>query len=127
MKRKVGEIYNIPIIIGDKNLKTKNEIHVDELSNNSGGGNKLNYSSNSQDDLALLFNKLHYLVEERGEYSNIQDLGITLDGETLYEVSNLHRTYSGTIMMNYRDSKGYSYGIALRVSGDWFINDNNVS
>jgi hypothetical protein len=127
MKKKIGELYNKPIVIGNKNEVTKNEVHIDELSSNSEEGNKLNYSSDSQDDLALLFNKLHYLVEEKGEYSNIQDLGITLDGETLYEVSNLHRTYSGVIMMNYRDSKGYSYGIALGVLGQWFINDNNVS
>lgn len=38
MKKKIGEIYNIPIIIGDKNLKTKSEIHVDELSNVVGNG-----------------------------------------------------------------------------------------
>lgn len=33
MKKKIGEINNIPIIIGDKNLKAKNEIHIDELNN----------------------------------------------------------------------------------------------
>lgn len=42
MKKKIGEINNIPIVIGDKNLKTKNEIHVDELANVSGGGVKIN-------------------------------------------------------------------------------------
>ena len=35
MKRKIGEIYNKPIIEGDINLKTPNEIHKSEL---SGGG-----------------------------------------------------------------------------------------
>lgn len=35
-KRKIGEIYNKPIIEGDINLKTPNEIHKSEL---SGGGN----------------------------------------------------------------------------------------
>ena len=34
MKKKIGEIYNTPIIIRDKNLKAKNETRVDEL----GGG-----------------------------------------------------------------------------------------
>lgn len=34
-KRKIGEIYNKPIIEGDINLKTPNEIHKSEL---SGGG-----------------------------------------------------------------------------------------
>lgn len=35
-KRKIGEIYNKPIVEGDINLKTPNEIHKSEL---SGGGN----------------------------------------------------------------------------------------
>lgn len=35
MKKKVGELYDKPIVIGNKNEVTKNEIHVDEL---GGGG-----------------------------------------------------------------------------------------
>ena len=31
MKRKIGEINNKPLVIGDKNLVTKNEIHKSEL------------------------------------------------------------------------------------------------
>jgi hypothetical protein len=51
MKKKIGEIYNIPIIIGDKNLKTKNEIHVDELSNvQSGGG-----SGSSEEKFGMVY------------------------------------------------------------------------
>lgn len=40
MKRKIGEIYNKPIIEGDINLKGPNEIHKSELggSNSEGGG-----------------------------------------------------------------------------------------
>lgn len=34
-KRKIGEIYNKPIVTGDKNLVTKNEIHESTL---KGGG-----------------------------------------------------------------------------------------
>lgn len=37
-KRKIGEIYNKPIVEGDKNLLTKNEIHKNELSGGSSGG-----------------------------------------------------------------------------------------
>lgn len=37
MKKKIGEIYNKPIVIGDKNLMTKNEVHKDEI---SGGSSK---------------------------------------------------------------------------------------
>lgn len=35
-KKKIGEIYNKPIVIGDKNEVEKHEIHIDEL--NAGGG-----------------------------------------------------------------------------------------
>lgn len=35
MKKKIGEIYNKPIVTGDKNLVTKNEIHESTL---KGGG-----------------------------------------------------------------------------------------
>ena len=31
MKKKIGEIYNKPIVTGDKNLVTKNEIHESTL------------------------------------------------------------------------------------------------
>lgn len=39
MKTKIGEIYNKPIVKGDINLVTKNEIHIDEL----GGGSTERY------------------------------------------------------------------------------------
>lgn len=45
MKRKIGELYNKPIVEGDKNLVTKNETHISELqgnSNNEGGGSNSN-------------------------------------------------------------------------------------
>lgn len=38
MKRKIGEIYNKPVVIGDKNLVTRNEIHESELNASTGGG-----------------------------------------------------------------------------------------
>ena len=45
-KRKIGEIYNKPIVEGDINLKTPNEIHKSELSSGEGSNNntsKLGY------------------------------------------------------------------------------------
>ena len=39
MKKKIGEIYNKPIVVGNKNEVTKNEIHVGELQ----GGEKRNF------------------------------------------------------------------------------------
>lgn len=42
MKKKIGELYNKPIVIGNKNEVTRNEVHIDELSNvptsGEGGG-----------------------------------------------------------------------------------------
>lgn len=38
MKRKIGTIYNKPIVTGDKNLVTKNETHISELQGSNGGG-----------------------------------------------------------------------------------------
>lgn len=48
MKRKIGEIYNKPIIEGDINLKGPNEIHKSELggSNSEGGGGSSSESTN---------------------------------------------------------------------------------
>lgn len=43
-KRKIGEIYNKPIVEGDINLKRPNEIHKSELS--GGGGNNSDESAN---------------------------------------------------------------------------------
>lgn len=45
MKRKIGELYNKPVVIGDKNLVTKNETHISELqgSNEGGGGGAKEY------------------------------------------------------------------------------------
>lgn len=63
MKKKIGEIYNIPIIIGDKNLKTKNEIHVDELSNvpTSGEGGGSNY---------IYYDQKRTLLNDRSAWEN---------------------------------------------------------
>lgn len=46
MKRKIGEIYNKPIVEGDKNLvREGTEIHINDLQSNSssGGGSKVEY------------------------------------------------------------------------------------
>lgn len=37
-KRKIGEINRKPIVIGDPNLISKNEVNVDSLSSGEGGG-----------------------------------------------------------------------------------------
>jgi hypothetical protein len=50
-KKKIGEIYNKPIVIGDKNLMNNNEIHVDEL----GGG--------MEDDILYIIDEYHDMYE----------------------------------------------------------------
>lgn len=41
MKKKIGELYDKPIVIGNKNEVEKHEIHIDELSTpQSGGGSE---------------------------------------------------------------------------------------
>lgn len=62
MKRKIGEIYNKPIIEGDINLKTPNKIHKSEL---SGGG-----GSDSGGEVK----EWYYLVNSE---KLIQDMNIT--------------------------------------------------
>jgi hypothetical protein len=37
MKKKIGEIYNKPIVIGNKNEITKNEVHIDNLGGSTSG------------------------------------------------------------------------------------------
>ena len=58
MKRKIGEIYNKPIIEGDINLKTPNEIHKSEL---SGGRNtsKIYYYKIDNDALIQEFESMN--------------------------------------------------------------------
>lgn len=45
MKRKIGQLYNKPIVIGNPNEVTKNEIHVNEFSVPQGGGGVVDSSS----------------------------------------------------------------------------------
>jgi hypothetical protein len=37
MKKKIGEIYNKPIVVGNKNEITKNEVHIDNLGGSTSG------------------------------------------------------------------------------------------
>lgn len=44
-KIKIGELYNKPIVVGNKNEVTKNEIHVDELNGGNSEENGVDTSS----------------------------------------------------------------------------------
>lgn len=43
MKKKVGELYDKPIVIGNPNEFTKNEIALSELGGSNGGSNNIKY------------------------------------------------------------------------------------
>lgn len=83
-KRKIGELYNKPIVEGDKNLVKDYEIHVDEL---SGGGSDWLYLDASQKnyknfkDCGWLF---HIVTVGEGIVDNISswttDGGLTAAG-----------------------------------------------
>lgn len=62
MKRKIGELYNKPVVIGDKNLVAKSETHISELQgSNEGGGNtsKIYYYKIDNDALIKEFKSMN--------------------------------------------------------------------
>ena len=59
MKRKIGEIYNKPIIEGDINLKTPNEIHKSELSGGGRNTSKIYYYKIDNDALIQEFESMN--------------------------------------------------------------------
>ena len=78
MKKKIGEIYNKPIVIGNKNEVTKNEVHISNLNvQGEGGGSASNmkYYSCLPD----------YFLEEEHEVSLVDSVKVMLeeDGSTI--------------------------------------------
>ena len=67
-KRKIGEIYNKPIVEGDINLKTPNEIHKSEL----GGG----ASTAEVKEYYYLFNSNKYIEEYESKYGTIDKTNV---------------------------------------------------
>lgn len=89
MKKKIGEIYNIPVVIGNKNEVTKNEVHIDELS--IGGEDNLSkverafifdYTKNYEDYQNILLNIQPFnscivivdMMSNNNKYVNIEDI-----------------------------------------------------
>lgn len=128
MKRKVGELYNKPVVEGDKNLVTKNETHISELqgnSNNEGGENgnieltkgKKILSEYYYFDLGLIQNNNMYCgafqmimtilgfslseFEEKDEKMNIVEVGVS---SQIY-----NKTEVGNIILKYKIANG-NYG-----------------
>lgn len=84
-KRKIGELYNKPIIEGDINLKGPNEIHKSELcgSNSEGGGNH-----NLLPTLNEFIDKYKYVYVWKSEViSSITKIYIE---KAIYKVSNVN-------------------------------------
>ena len=75
MKRKIGTIYNKPIVTGDKNLVTKNEIHESTL---KGGGTVENSDLNS------------YLDNVYDYYCTNKIIGLSEDGKGNLPYSDLN-------------------------------------
>jgi hypothetical protein len=62
MKKKIGEIYNKPIVVGNKNEVTKNEIHKSELEGKGGEGTMF-IDANSYEDRKQLYNYIANIVK----------------------------------------------------------------
>lgn len=76
MKRKIGEIYNKPIVEGDINLKGPNEIHKSQLSNER---------SNTQDDLYVTRGSNSYYKLTKCDEETMMILGELLSPLGMYE------------------------------------------
>jgi hypothetical protein len=107
MKIKIGTIYNKPIVEGDINLKTPNEIHKSELS--EGGGSSSNkfvpkYYSIKQDIPSEFREIVMYGSTIKVKYGNtlyinptllVQDTSTTLVG---FSFNPIHTEINGTNM-----------------------------
>ena len=66
MKTKIGELYNKPIVIGNPNEFTKNEIPLSELR----GGNEENFD----DDIFSYYQVLNYKIEsDNSPYTDLRE------------------------------------------------------
>lgn len=72
-KRKIGKIYRKPIVIGNPNLISKNEVNVDSLSSGEGGGGGSNYEYFLSEDIQELagFASVVKLYNEEENYMRI--------------------------------------------------------
>ena len=105
-KRKIGEIYNKPIVEGDINLKTPNEIHKSELVQGGGEGGK-------EDVLYLTINAS---IETAGTSEVIPFLLMDIPTLIKFKVSD----YSGIAIAHWplfeqyvHDHDVYIYGIRI--------------
>lgn len=112
MKKKIGEIYNKPIVTGDKNLVTKNEIHESTLKGgtvDSGSSDVEYWKVNNYDNLNLNDRGIIYITGSMFKVIGVDgDMGIagaTIAVEELGSPGNRVQTLLGfmfnkTIMIN---------------------------
>lgn len=81
-KRKIGEIYNKPIVEGDKNLVTKNEVHKDSFDTNTSNIEYLDISNLEGTQRTAMIN-LSYI--SRAESSSVA-LGLQIKPSMLLSV-----------------------------------------
>lgn len=80
-KKRIGTIYGSPIIEGDKNLKTSNEIHVSELGGGGGGSGfylKLKTPQENKEIVQLTQQFFITTFFKIGEAKTTSDLGIII-------------------------------------------------
>lgn len=75
MKKKIGELYNKPIVIGNPNEVTKNEIHISNFNMSGGSGSGMKYYSCLPD----------YFLEEEHDVTLIDSVKVVLqeNGSTI--------------------------------------------
>jgi hypothetical protein len=94
-KRKIGEIYNKPIVEGDKNLVTNNEIHKSELSGGSGSGSGIR---------------------------NVEYLDLTTDPNSLV-ILELMGAFVTSVRVNFMGRELVSGGIIVGLQGEEALNN----
>jgi hypothetical protein len=128
-KIKIGEIYNKPIVIGDKNLVTRNEIHESEL---SGGTNQDTPSVSDEQvikyyKINVNYNGVNYSDKWRELLVPFVARAENIGG---YDASIRTCLYSGSISSNYGNNfHGIVTGsggnlIPLYVSDAWHTKDS---
>lgn len=106
MKKRIGWLYNKPIIQGDKNLKTPNELHIDELSSNSSG---------EGEESEIKYYKVDAANVSLANYDNLKGAVGMLSRAIKYKLNNQSKTI-GPSATDYNkilnDSEGIIYAFS---------------
>lgn len=109
MKKKIGELYNKPIVEGDKNLVKDYEIHINDLisGKNKEDNIKTVYYEKNYEDRKELYNYLNeFLTPYFNQYDSVFVNTITIipdDSSTPYVFNIAERPNSAYINLWYRE------------------------